>query len=161
MHRTAAGFGLTLALLLGACGAPAASSSPSARADHLDPVAEMVKAELSRDLAMSFEPAGPHHTLGKAPNGVQLDLVGVPTEEVVLSIPAGEPGRVAGLASPYLPYLQRLLVTPITVGPELLLRSLAGWDGSTPLKAARVVGGIGAEVSSGGKPPYVVLAVHR
>jgi len=158
MRRTAAGLMATVGLLLAACAAPAVTPSPS---HHLDPVAEEVKAELRRDLAMSFEPAGPHHILGKAPNGVQLDLVGVPTQEVVLSIPADEPRRVAELASPYLPYLQRLLVTPITVGPELLLRSLAGWDGSTPLKAARVVGGISAEVSSGGKPPYVVLAVHR
>lgn len=110
---------------------------------------------------MKFESAGPHHTLGKAPNGVQLDLVGVPTEEVVLSVPASEAGRVEELASPYLPYLGRLLVTSSVVGPELLLESLATWDGTTPLNATRVVGGISAQVTSGGEPPYVVLVVHR
>lgn len=161
MQRTAAFSLVALALITSACGGPTVSASAADHVGHLDPAGDAAQTELTQHLAMTFAPAGPHHTLGKAPNGVQLDLVGVPTEEVVLSVPASEPGRIEELASPYLPYLQRLLVTSSTVGPELLLESLATWDGATPLKATRVGGGISAQITSGGEPPYVVLAVHR
>ncbi len=161
--------GLTAILLaaLTACGgaAPTRTAPPSApgsdHADHTDPVAEAVKTELTQRLGMQFESAGPHHTLGKAPDGVQLDLVGVPVEEVVLSIPGNDPTEVRRLADSYIGYPARLLQTSSQVGRDLLYETLAAWDGRTPLDRRRSGGGISARVTSTADPAWVVLAVSR
>ena len=104
---------------------------------------------------------GPHHELGKAQNGVQLDLVGVPPEQVILSVPSDEPGRVEELAAPYLPYLPRLLNAQRSIGGDLLNESLAAWDGKATLDKQRSAEGITARLTSTDDPAYVVLDVHR
>jgi hypothetical protein len=104
---------VVLALASGACAAPATSLAPAA-SDHgeHDPAAERVKEALADEFAMTFEPAGPHHELGTAPDGVELDLVGVPVEETILSLPSRDRSAavVSGLA--YLPHLRDLLHGP-------------------------------------------------
>jgi hypothetical protein len=105
---------LILLLLLAGCGGTSFTSdgSPGATtvtSHHSDPAAERVKAALSDAFGMTFEPAGPHHELGKAPDGVQLDLVGVPVEEVVLSLPLVDRDAAADTGLGYLPHLRNLL----------------------------------------------------
>jgi hypothetical protein len=154
---------LTLALLLAAC-TPATSlfPSPTSHEGHAaDPATDAIKAELTEHFGMTFASAGPHHTLGKAGNGVQLDLVAVPPSQVILSVPSDEPGRVEELAAPYLPYLARLLNTQRTIGADLLNESLAAWDGSAILDKQRSADGVTAHLTSTREPAYVVLDVHR
>lgn len=105
-----------LAIALVACAGPAVppseSSAPSAAPHSHDPLAESVKANLSDAFGMIFAPAGPHHEIGRSPDGVELDLVGVPVEQIVLSLPTADlaGGLAAGRA--YLPYLRELLGGP-------------------------------------------------
>lgn len=102
---------LLVALLLTACAAtPSPTPAASAHAQH-DPQIERVKSALGDAFDMTFEPAGPHHEVGRAPDAVELDLVGVPIEEVVLSIPRNEPELGIG----YLPHLRELLRGPAPV----------------------------------------------
>jgi hypothetical protein len=168
---------LTLALVLPALAlptacAPAASapaatpspaSAPDEHANHADPVADDVKAELTERFGMTFASAGPHHLLGTAPDGVQLDLVGIPVVQVVLSLPGHDTAAVRDAAEPYLPYLSRLLGIgeQESIGRDLLLESLASWDATTPLDRQRSDGSLTARVTSSNDPPYVVLSVHR
>jgi hypothetical protein len=99
---------LLIALLATACAAtPSPSPSASGHAQH-DPQLERVKVALNDAFDMTFEPAGPHHEIGRAPDAVELDLVGVPVEEVVLSVPRDEPE----LGIRYLPHLRELLRGP-------------------------------------------------
>lgn len=160
-HRIAT---LLLVTILAACSAPTAerSPAPSTHAGHpADPVTDAIKAELGERFGMTFASAGPHHELGKAQNGVQLDLVGVPPEQVILSVPSDEPGRVEELAAPYLPYLPRLLNEQRSIGADLLNESLATWDGAQLLDKQRSADRITARLTSTNDPAYIVLDVHR
>ena len=167
-HQIALSVALVAVLLVG-CSAPTtqpAATPPSAsdeHANHQDPVADDVRAELTERFGMTFASAGPHHLLGTAPDGVQLDLVGIPVVQVVLSLPGHDTVAVRDAAEPYLPYLSRLLgkSEPQSIGRDLLLESLASWDASTPLDRQRSNGGLTARVTSSDDPPYVVLSVHR
>ncbi len=96
------------AVVLVACGNPATPVPSTPGHPGHDPQADRVRAALEAELGMTFEPAGPHHVLGTGPDGVELDLVGVPVEEVVLSVPADDPE--AGLD--YLPHIRDLLHGP-------------------------------------------------
>ncbi|MGH2454666.1 MAG: hypothetical protein ACRDHD_00180 [Candidatus Limnocylindria bacterium] len=102
-----------LAGLLVLAGCLTAAPSPAADGSHAghDPQAERVKAALGEGFGMTFEPAGPHHELGRAEDGVELDLVGVPVEQVVLSLPSDQ--VAVGLG--YLPHLRDLLHGPDVV----------------------------------------------
>jgi hypothetical protein len=160
-HRLAT---LLLVTILTACSAPTTerSAAPSTHEGHAaDPATDAIKAELGERFGMTFASAGPHHELGKAQNGVQLDLVGVPPEQVILSVPSDEPGRVEQLAAPYLPYLPRLLNEPRSIGADLLNESLATWDGAQLLDKQRSADGITARLTSTNDPAYIVLDVHR
>ena len=92
------------------------SSLPSASSalDHTAHEAQIgsVKADLAARFDMTFEPAGPHHEIGKAPDGVQLDLVGIPPEELVLSLPSEDRDEAADAGLAYLPSLRALLPGP-------------------------------------------------
>jgi hypothetical protein len=173
-HRIAPQLAFLLALLLVGCSAPTtqpAATLPSAsdeHANHQDPVAADVRAELTQRFGMTFASAGPHHLLGTAPDGVQLDLVGIPVVHVVLSLPGHDTAAVRDAAEPYLPYLSRLLGVGSggvgeqqSIGRDLLLESLASWNASAPLDRQRSDGGLTARVTSSDDPPYVVLSVHR
>lgn len=162
---------LGLAVQSSACSAtPASSTAPAAstnaddpHAGHSDPIADQVREELTQKLGMTFESAGPHHTLGKAPGGVQLDLVGVPVVQVVLSIPGHDAATIRQAAAPYLDYLPRLLGESAeqSIGRDLLLESLTAWDGSTELNKRRSGDGFEARLTSTSDPAYVVLSVAR
>lgn len=97
---------LALAVLLVGC-APGGQPSVTPHGQH-DPQADRVKAALTDAFGMTFESAGPHHQLGETDDGVQLDLVGVPVEQVVLSLPEGSVEEGAA----YLPHLRDLLHGP-------------------------------------------------
>lgn len=173
-HRIAPQLAFLLALLLVGCSAPTtqpAATLPSAsdeHANHQDPVAADVRAELTQRFGMTFASAGPHHLLGTAPDGVQLDLVGIPVVQVVLSLPGHDTAAVREAAEPYLPYVSRLLGVGSggvgeqqSIGRDLLLESLASWNASAPLDRQRSDGGLTARVTSSDDPAYVVLSVHR
>jgi hypothetical protein len=151
---------VVLSLLVACQTAPTPTGTPHL-GHEADPATDAIKAELTQRLGMTFSSAGPHHQLGRSGNGVQLDLVGVPPQQVILSVPAGEPGRIAALASPYLPYLPRLLATQRNIGADLLNESLLSWDGRTVLDKQRSADGISAHLTSTTDPAYVVLDVHR
>ena len=153
---------LTTAFLLAACAPGTSSTTPASHDGHAaDPTTDAIKAELTEQFGMTFASAGPHHELGTASNGVQLDLVAVPPSQVILSVPSDEPGRVEELAAPYLPYLPRLLNTERSIGADLLNESLATWDGTTLLDKQRSAEGVTAHLTSTRDPAYVVLDVHR
>lgn len=161
---------LVLAVQVAACGpAPISSTAPltpaaaDPHAGHSDPLADAARQQLTQQLGMTFEAAGPHHTLGKAPNGVQLDLVGVPVVQVVLSVPGHDPATVKQDAEPYLDYLPRLLGESAgqSIGRDLLLESMTTWDGATELHKRRSADGFEARLTSTSDPAYVVLSVAR
>lgn len=150
---------LTMAFLLAAC---TPVPTPASHEGHAaDPATDAIKAELTEQFGMTFASAGPHHELGTASNGVQLDLVAVPPSQVILSVPSDQPGRVEELAAPYLRYLPRLLNTERSIGADLLNESLATWDGSAVLDRQRSAEGVTAHLTSTRDPAYVVLDVHR
>jgi len=152
---------MALAMTIVACTAPVPSVTPVASHAH-DPQADRVMAELGAQLGMAFEPAGPHHLLGTAPDGTQLDLVGVPVEQVVLSIPSGDPGRLAEVATPYLPHLRDLVQGPTPlwewVAQGFLCRQVP--ERAAACQPSRSQGNVIATISDGG-PDYVVLSVTR
>jgi hypothetical protein len=155
MRRPACAPGLLVAaILLVACEA-ASTPAPSGHAAH-DPQAERVLADLESELGVTFEPAGPHHLLGTAPDGSEIDLVGVPVEAVVLSVPVDEPE--AGVE--FIPYVRDLLRGPEPVygwvTDMLACRSDAGAD----CERLREQGNLRAEFTSEG-PEYVVVSLSR
>ena len=153
---------LSTAFLLAACTSGTSSPTPASHEGHAaDPATDAIKAELTEQFGMTFASAGPHHELGTASDGVQLDLVAVPPSQVILSVPSDDAGRVEELAAPYLPYLARLLNTERSIGADLLNESLAAWDGTTLLDKQRSAEGVTAHLTSTRDPAYVVLDVHR
>lgn len=148
-----AGALVLLAVALTACGVPA-TPSPG-HAAH-DPQADRVIAEVTAELGMAFEPAGPHHVRGVAEDGTELDLVGVPVEQVVLSVPAHDPE--AGL--PYLPHMRGLLHGPDRVYDWVaaMLACRADEDRSCDDHFAQ--GNLTAQFSDGG-PEYEVVTITR
>jgi hypothetical protein len=102
-----------LAVTIAGCATPAASLPPPA-SDHAahDAATERLKEALADAFDMSFEPAGPHHELGTAPDDVELDLVGVPVEEVILSLPSRDRSAAVATGLAYLPHLRGLLHGP-------------------------------------------------
>ena len=104
---------------------------------------------------MTFEPAGPHHEIGTAPDAVELDLVGAPVEEVVLSVPRSEPEVGIG----YLPHVRDLLH-----GPAPLWRwiedGLSCRRGDAVCEPMMSQGNLMARFTEG-DPTYVVLVITR
>ncbi|HET6744457.1 MAG TPA: hypothetical protein VFH90_01230 [Candidatus Limnocylindria bacterium] len=145
---------LLAAVLLAGCADPSPSPSASAHADH-DPQLDRVKAALTAAFGMTFEPAGPHHEIGRAPDGIELDLVGVPVEEIVLSVPGIEPE----LGITYLPHLRDLLP-----GPGPVWEWIEGGFTCRRLEAACEPmisrGNLTARFTEG-DPSYLVLVVAR
>lgn len=157
-----AGVWLLVGIALGACSGPSASATPAASHAH-DVRTERAMAALEVELDMTFEPAGPHHLLGTAPDGTQLDIVGVPVEQVVLSVPSGEPDRLAELATPYLPHLRDLVQGPTPLWEWVTQGLLCRQDPDRAVascEASRRQGNLTARFSDGG-PDFVVLSVTR
>lgn len=143
------------AAILASC-APAATPTvtPDVHAGHDQQTVRVMSALEAEGL--TFEPAGPHHTLGRGQGGVELDLIGVPVEEVILSLPADD--VQAGLD--YLPHLRDLLHGPDPVydwvAAMLACRSEAGRTCAERFEQ----GNLAARFSDGG-PDFVVLTLSR
>lgn len=163
MIRMRAAHAVLLAAALAACATPslptATAQAPPASHDGHDATLEALQSELS-SLGLRFEPAGPHHVLGAGANGVEVDLVGIPLEEAVLSIPAHEPDAVRETAEPYLAPIERALEAPAALD-GWLGEQLAAWDGSSELRADETFGDLRARLRSTADPPYVVLTLTR
>lgn len=153
-------FILGLLLVLAACsraasgsGNPSGSPALSAHAEH-DAALAALEAQLVA-LGLSFETAGPHHRLGVGADGVEVDLVGVPLEEAVLSVPAG-PAAAAQRAAPYLAPLEAVFGTGGEV--QAWLAELAA---GSELDAEVALAGADVTVRSTADPAYVVLTIAR
>lgn len=145
------------AVLLAACSAttPEASPSPTPAATH-DPRTTAVLAALGEELGVEFQSAGPHHLLGRAPNGVELDVLGNPVEQAILSVPAADPE----LGSAYLDHLRDLLRGPSRVydwvASGLACRAASGPSCEQQFEQGNVL----ARFTDGG-PDYVVVSITR
>lgn len=149
-------------LLAGCTGTPGATPTPLASSGHAthDPALAALEAELA-GLGLAFAPAGPHHILGTGDDGVEVDLVGIPLEEAVLSVPAGEPDAVRELMEPYLAPIERALGGAPAAFDGWLGEQLAVWDGRAALRADDMFGDLHARLRSTSDPPYVVLTLSR
>ncbi len=141
-------------VLVAACASPATPPAAS-HAGH-DPQADRARAAMETELGVEFESAGPHHVLGRAPDGTEIDLVGVPVEEVVLSVPAGAPE--AGL--PFLPHIRDLLHGPGPVYDWMADMLACRTDAAHDCEARFEQGNLVAEFTSEG-PEFVVLSVGQ
>lgn len=156
MTRAAVAAGALAALLaLAGCGLPVAPSpTPDPHAGHTAADQRVIDA-LAADLGLAFEPAGPHHAVGTGPDGVEVDLVGVPVAQVVLSIPADDPE--AGLA--YLPHLRDLLHGPSRVY-DWVAAGLACRAGDGPCDDEFAQGNLEARFTDA-DDAFVVLSLSR
>lgn len=148
---------LALLALLSACadGRPTGTSVRQAHATH-QPQAMRVIAALERERGMTFEPAGPHHSVGRAPDGVELDLVGAPVEAIVLSVPREDPE--AGL--PYLTHVRDLLHGPERVYEWVAAMLACRADAAQRCHERVEQGNLEARFSDGG-PGHVVVTLSR
>jgi len=144
-----------VALVLAGC-AFGPSPTPTPGHDPHDPQAERVIVALAEELGMTFEPAGPHHRLGRAADGTQLDLIGVPVEQVVLSVPAPDPE--AGLA--YLPHVRDLLHGPDRIYDWVAAMLACRADPDRACEEEVAQGNLEARFSDGG-PDFVVVTIGR
>lgn len=150
-----------LVLALVACTPAPTLVLPSGSGAHAarDPQLERVRAELEAD-GLAFEAAGPHHVVGTDADGNQVDLVGVPVEQVVITIDASDAAAALVAARRYLPHARDLLHGPGRV-----------WDWADEAFACRAAGEAGCEtrIERGGLsatftddgPAYWVLAISR
>jgi hypothetical protein len=169
---------LAAATALGGCAAPAAPSgspvpstappsgatftpvpaTPSASPTlFLGAAAASAASGLTSATGMAFGSAGPHHVVGRAPDGVQLDIVGSPATQVVLNVPAPpgtDPGPVAAR------YLSGV-ATFAGIDPTALIAwvesATADWNRAAALLATSTVGGWSAELRTVGDPRYLRL----
>jgi hypothetical protein len=95
---------------------------------------------------MTFASAGPHHVLGTAPDGIQLDIVGHPPSEAVLSVPAAAGRDPTGMAAPYLPALAAFVGAPPSATVTWIQGRLASWQPPATLSAATTLGGVRIEL---------------
>lgn len=151
-----------LALVLASVGCTPAPvvvvPSESGHAAH-DPQLDRVRAQLEAE-GLVFEAAGPHHEVGTDATGNQLDLVGVPVEQVVITVAAADPAEALVAARRYLPYARDLLHGPRRV-----------WDWADEAFSCRASGAAGCDtrVAQGALsatftddgPDYWVLAISR
>jgi hypothetical protein len=151
-----------LALVLASIGCTPAPvvvvPSGSAHAAH-DPQLERVRAALEAD-GFAFVPAGPHHVVGTDANSTQVDLVGVPVEQVVITVDASDGAKALVAARRALTHARDLLHGPRRV-----------WDWADEAFACRASGepgcdtrfeqgGLSATFTDDG-PDYWVAAISR
>jgi hypothetical protein len=145
---------------LAGCAAPPPPSSVAA-SGHVahDPALDRLVTDLAAQ-GVRWESAGPHHLLGIGEGGVEVDLVGVPLEEAVLSVPAEDAEATLAVMRQHL----ALIGPPIGAPPELdewIVQEIGGWDGVAPLGADATFGATEARLRSTGDPAYVVLTVSQ
>jgi hypothetical protein len=148
----------TAATPSGATSTPPVPSTPRASPTlFLGAAAASAASGLTSATGMAFGSAGPHHVVGRAPDGVELDIVGSPVTQVVLSVPA-PPGTDPG------PLAARYLSGVATFGgidPTALIAWVesvtADWNRAAALLATSTVGGWTAELRTIGDPRYLRL----
>jgi hypothetical protein len=150
-----------LALVLVACTPAPVVVLPSGSPPHEahDPQLDRSRAELEAQ-GVAFAPAGPHHVVGTDTDGNQVDLVGVPVEQVVITVVASQPADALVAARRYLPHARDMLHGPRRV-----------WDWADEAFACRAAGEAGCDTrfEQGGLsatftddgPEFWVLAVSR
>jgi hypothetical protein len=151
---------LALVLVLAGCGPVPVMVVPSgsARAAH-DPQLDRARAALEAD-GFAFEPAGPHHVVGTDAGGNQVDLVGIPVEQVVITVDASDEAAGLVAARRLLPHARDLLHGPRRI-----------WDWADAAFACRAAGARDCEerVAQGGLsatftddgPEFWVVAISR
>lgn len=135
-------------------GSPAATEHGAAHDQQLD----RTVAALETDHGMTFEPSGPHHVTGTDPDGNQLDLVGVPVEQVVLTVWADE--HALETAQAYLPYARDLLNGPGPVWTWLEDAFACRAAGVSGCDTVEQQGPLSARFTDEG-PDYWVVAISR
>lgn len=147
-----------LVLALVACAPAPTLVLPSGSAPH-DPQLNRVRTALEAE-GLVFEPAGPHHVVGTDGDGNQVDLVGVPVEQVVITVAASDAASALVAARRYLPFAR-----------DLLHGSPRIWDWAAEAFACRAAGepgcdtrlahdGLSAVFTDDG-PAYWVVAISR
>jgi hypothetical protein len=150
-----------LALLLIGCTPTPVVVLPSGSPPHEahDPQLDRVRAELESE-GVVFETAGPHHVVGTDADGNQFDLVGVPVEQVVITVDATDPAEALVAARRYLPHARGVLHGPRRV-----------WDWADEAFACRAAGEAGCDTRfeqgalsatfTDDGPEFWVLAISR
>lgn len=157
--------GPMLALVMASVGcAPAAVvvvPSGSAHAAH-DRQLDRARATLEAD-GFAFEAAGPHHVVGTDAGGNQVDLVGVPVEQVVITVDASDGAEALIAARRLLSPARDLLHGPGRVwdwADEAFGCRAAGAAGAAGCEETVEQGGLSATFTDDG-PDYWVLAISR
>lgn len=161
--------GPLLAIWLAGCAGASPSVRPSAAAEPGESVAashaahsasvDRVKAALAAEFLMAFEPAGPHHQVGRAPDGVELDLVGIPVEEVVLSLHADDRSAMVDAGLAFLPHLRDLVHGPARLWHWAEEALICREDPEARCDDAEARGAHGARLTE--SADYVLLIVAR
>jgi hypothetical protein len=137
--------------------APRSSGSASSPTIFHSAAAVATAVQLTAATGMAFGSAGPHHVIGRAPDGVELDIVGSPVVQLVLSVPA-PPGADPGpIAARYLAGVAGFAGIDPTALIAWVESATADWSRSTDLLATATVGGWRAELRTIGDPRYLRL----
>jgi hypothetical protein len=163
MRRAKRLAGPMVALLLVACGpAPALVLPSGAAASHEPHDAALARAEstLTDARGMTFAPAGPHHVVGTDPAGNQVDFVGVPVEEVVLTVDATDGAAALAAADAYLSIAADLLGGPASVWAWVRDGLACRADARTDSAAATTTDALSARFTDDG-PDFWVVAISR
>lgn len=150
---------LSLAALVGCIGAPASTSTTSPGAGHAvhDPALDALVTALAAE-GLAWEDAGPHHLLGIGADDVEVDLVGVPLEQAVVSVPTEGRGDETDLLRRYLPPVGAALGAS-READAWIESQLRGWDGRSPLRADARFGDAEVHLRSTERPAYVVVTI--
>lgn len=150
-----------LGLVLAACTPTPVAVLPSGSPAHErhDPQLDRVRADLEAE-GVAFEAAGPHHVVGTDAHGNQIDFVGVPVEQVVITVDASEPDAALVAARRYLPHARDVLHGPRGVwdGADAAFACLAAGEDGCDTRIER--GGLSATFTDDG-PDFWVLAISR
>jgi hypothetical protein len=155
--------GPMIALVLVACSPAPILVLPSGAAtshEAHDPALARAEEALTDARGMTFAAAGPHHVVGTDRAGNQLDFIGVPVEEVVVTLGAADATAALTIADAYLPIARDLLGGPgslwswVRDGLACRAASRGGCE------AATAEGGLSARFTDDG-PEYWVVAVSR
>ncbi len=151
------------ALVLVACSPAPALVLPSGAAtshEARDPALARAEATLTDEHGVTFVPAGPHHVVGTDPAGNQLDFVGVPVEEVVLTLDATDSATALTAADAYLPIARDLLGGPASVWSWVRDGLACRAESRTDCAAATAQGSLTARFTDDG-PDFWVVAISR
>lgn len=160
-HRLSFALATSLMLaVLAACDPTAAPPSPGHTAHQTpDPQLARVESVLSERFGMRFRDAGPHHRLGRAER-TEVDLVGSPIEQVVVSVPYDETRDPSETLVAYVAVIGEALEVDEALS-AWVVETLGGWGRVAPLEAETQIDEWSVRMASEEDPPYVVLVMGR